>query len=340
MKRKITKFTLSILGAATAIYFSFFYELGLVATYPGGADPTAPLVHVAQPADRTAGHFYMTSVGEFRRTPPIIYLHLKYFKHADFTKESDVYSKKDTEEVEQTQGEYDMRGSQQNAIAAAYVAAKIPYKTIDRRVRVRYIMKGSDAEGKLKLNDRIIQFNSTPIATYSDYEKFMATQTDGDVVQAKVLRGKKQATYSIQLWNFAKKTEKPRMGIGLDIVDEAKVEPIAKNYRVKFAEEDAIGPSGGLMFALEIYNQLIPGDITKGRKIAGTGEIDAAGHVGPIGGVKYKVMGAKEKGAKIFLAPEWNAKEARKTAAKIGGIHVVSVKTIDDAIRYLTTTGN
>jgi PDZ domain-containing protein len=340
MKKKLIRYAFQATALATVVYFISFYPLNLVASFPGGVDGTAKLVHVAEPPDRTTGHFYITSVGEFRKIPPIMYLYLKYYKQADFEKETDVYGKGETEKVEQVQGEYDMRGAQQNAIAAAYKVAKIDFKMVNQYLRIRYIYPDSHAVGKLKLNDRIIQLDSTPIRTYTDYAKYMLRQKQPVEVGVTVLRGKKQITTHVKLLNLTKKGERPVMGIGLDLVNEANARPKAADNRVTFEKIDAIGPSGGLMYALEIYNQLIKGDITKGRKIAGTGEIDAAGNVGPIGGVKYKVMGAKEKGAKIFLAPEWNAKEARKTAAKIGGIHVVSVKTIDDAIRYLTTTGD
>lgn len=340
MRKSISKYTLGALTGLAIVYFGFMKQLNLVANVPGTVNATAKLVHVQQPADRTAGHFYITSVGEYRRIPPLLYLYLKYYKHADFEKESDVYSKQETVAVEEKQGAYDMEGAQQNAVVAAYNAAKIPYKIVNRYVRIRFIYEGSHASKKLKLNDRIIQLNDTKVEKYADYAAFMAKQKDHAVVQITVLREKQTYRYDIPLLNFTPKAKKPTMGIGLDLVDEAKARPLAKKDRVKFNKVDAGGPSGGLMYALEIYNELIEGDITKGRKIAGTGEIDAAGQVGPIGGVNYKVIGAKEKGAKIFLAPEWNAKEARATAAKIGGIKVVSVRTIDDAIRYLTTTGN
>ena len=48
------------------------------------------------------------------------------------------------------------------------------------------------------------------------------------------------------------------------------------------------GPSAGLMMALNVYNNLIPEDITNSMIVAGTGTIEIDGSVGPVGGIKQK----------------------------------------------------
>ena len=42
------------------------------------------------------------------------------------------------------------------------------------------------------------------------------------------------------------------------------------------------------MFTLEIYNQLVDEDLTRGHEIAGTGTINEKGEIGPIGGIQQK----------------------------------------------------
>ena len=96
------------------------------------------------------------------------------------------------------------------------------------------------------------------------------------------------------------------------------------------------GPSGGFMLSLAIYNRLVSFDLTKGRKIAGTGTIDKDGNIGEIGGVKYKVMGANGGKADVFFVPEGNFEEAIKYKEEKGyDLNIVKVKTLDDAIDYL-----
>ena len=80
------------------------------------------------------------------------------------------------------------------------------------------------------------------------------------------------------------------------------------------------------MFSLGIYDTLTKGSLTDGRTIAGTGTIDAAGNVGPIGGIQQKIVGARDAGAELFLVPPDNCDEAvgapqRRHAAGRGAHH-------------------
>src|SRR5262249_61003289 len=63
------------------------------------------------------------------------------------------------------------------------------------------------------------------------------------------------------------------------------------------------GPSAGLIFALGIIDKITPDNLTGGRFIAGTGEIEANGTVDPIGGVPQKQVRAPAGRAAVLLAP-------------------------------------
>ncbi len=76
-----------------------------------------------------------------------------------------------------------------------------------------------------------------------------------------------------------------RVGIGVSIVTERE---LVVDPKVKINSHEIGGPSAGLMFTLEIYNQLVEEDLTKGHEIAGTGTINEKGEVGPIGGINQK----------------------------------------------------
>ena len=72
---------------------------------------------------------------------------------------------------------------------------------------------------------------------------------------------------------------------------------------VEFKTSNIGGPSAGLMFTLEIMNQLLDEDLTKGYNIAGTGEMLEDGTVGRIGGADFKVIAASRQDMEIFFAP-------------------------------------
>ena len=87
------------------------------------------------------------------------------------------------------------------------------------------------------------------------------------------------------------------------------------------------------MFALGLYDKLTPGSLTGGKFVAGTGTIDDAGKVGPIGGIEMKTVGARDKGAQFFLTPADNCATAARDVP--GGLTLVKVDTIDDALGAL-----
>lgn len=98
------------------------------------------------------------------------------------------------------------------------------------------------------------------------------------------------------------------------------------------------GPSGGLLQTLALYNSLLPEDITKGRKIAGTGTIEPDGTVGPIGGIQQKIYTAFEDDMELFLCPEENYEEALIAYNKLKKkerMKLYSVKTFQEALEVL-----
>lgn len=99
---------------------------------------------------------------------------------------------------------------------------------------------------------------------------------------------------------------------------------------VKLSLNDVGGPSGGMMFALGIYDKLTPGALTGGQIIAGTGTIDEQGTVGPIGGIRQKLYGAQRGGAKWFLAPTQNCSEV--VGHIPAGLKVVRVANFSQAL--------
>jgi PDZ domain-containing protein len=123
------------------------------------------------------------------------------------------------------------------------------------------------------------------------------------------------------------------VGVMLSDADVQVVFPVD----VTIDSQNIGGPSAGMMFTLEIIDELTPEDLTHGRRIAGTGTINVDGVVGPIGGIRQKVFGAIDAGAEIILVPADNYDEALTAAGD--KITVVKVATIEDAIAYLNSLG-
>jgi len=85
-----------------------------------------------------------------------------------------------------------------------------------------------------------------------------------------------------------------------------------------------------MMFALGIIDKLTPGPLTGGNDVAGTGTISVDGSVGPIGGIRQKLYGAKDDGAEYFLAPTENCAEVAGNVPD--DLTVFAVSTLDEAL--------
>jgi PDZ domain-containing protein len=96
------------------------------------------------------------------------------------------------------------------------------------------------------------------------------------------------------------------------------------------------GPSAGLAFTLAIIDDLTPGDLTGGKRIAVTGAIAADGSVLPVGGVEQKAITARNDDVDLMLVPRAEARQARRGA---DDLRVVGVRTIDDALAALEAAG-
>lgn len=141
-----------------------------------------------------------------------------------------------------------------------------------------------------------------------------------------------------------------RAGIGIVLTDNVAVTTTPK---VSVNAGQIGGPSGGLMFTIQIYDQLTGDLLAKGRNISGTGTMSADGYVGEIGGIDKKIMAAKAAGSTVFFAPyvkpskellkyeeqhKTNYMLARDTAKKYAPkLKVIPVQTFDDVINYLQT---
>lgn len=108
------------------------------------------------------------------------------------------------------------------------------------------------------------------------------------------------------------------------------------NPKININKSTSVGPSGGLLQTLAVYNSITFEDITKGLRIMGTGGIDLDGNATSIGGEQQKVITANFYGANVFFIPEENYESAKSKYDTIDPIfELVSVKTFDDVLQYL-----
>lgn len=229
---------------------------------------------------------------------------------------------------QQQQGQAQMLSSKENAEVAAFNA--LGYDLPGEVVAITAIEKNSHAYGRLRAGDVVVSANGHAVHTPRELVAVVQAAGVNHPVTLKVRRGGSKTLTFIVRTIRSKDTGKAIVGVGVQTVFLKKPR---LPYKVTINSGDIGGPSAGLMFSLGIYNHLSRTDITHGYKIAGTGEIDASGAVYPIGGVKQKVIGAREAGAKYFIVPrQYNYAEAKPYAK---GIRLLPVNTVYDALAAL-----
>jgi PDZ domain-containing protein len=187
---------------------------------------------------------------------------------------------------------------------------------------------GSPAQGVLAKGDIVVGVDGQKIGTTCAAGKLIQGHRVGQAVALTIERSGVRKQVRITTASNPQNPGVPYLGV-LWTDRHYRFQP---KVHVAFATGRIEGPSAGLMFALALYDKLTPNDLTAGRKIAGTGAIQCDGAVGPIGGIQEKVSAAEAAGAQIFLAPSSEAGDARAVAHDI---QVVSITTLDSAVRYL-----
>ncbi|MBK5990784.1 PDZ domain-containing protein [Streptomyces microflavus] len=243
-----------------------------------------------------------------------------------------------TEEQSTQENAEEFSQSQESAKVAALKELDIPVAT---QVVVSTVVKGSPSEGKLHAGDVIKAVDGTAVKEPGDVAELVTKHKPGEDVTFTIVPADEAAAAEKagRVPEGGRKitltTEKaPATEEGGEEEDRAIVGIRAGTdhtfpFEIDIELADVGGPSAGLMFSLGIIDKLTPTDLTGGKFVAGTGTIDDAGKVGPIGGINMKLVGAREAGARYFLTPDDNCAAAASDTPD--GLTLVRVKTLDDA---------
>ncbi|MFC9130969.1 PDZ domain-containing protein [Streptomyces sp. NPDC057099] len=242
-----------------------------------------------------------------------------------------------TEEQSTQENAEEFSQSQESAKVAALKELDVPVKSW---VIVSTVVKGSPAEGKLHAGDVIKSVDGKTVKEPADVAKLVTQHKPGQDVRFTIVPAKEQAAAEKEKRTPTKTqditittTTSDDKGEKRAIVGISAGTDHTFPFTVDIKLADVGGPSAGLMFALGIYDKLTPGNLTGGKFVAGTGTIDDAGKVGPIGGIEMKTVGARAKGAQYFLTPADNCAAAAKDTPE--GLTLIKVDTIQDALGAL-----
>ena len=222
-----------------------------------------------------------------------------------------------------------MRESQVVAGAVALERMGLPVK-VETIVIVEAVLANSPAKGILREGDIILAVDDRQVATADEAVKVISRRTPGTEAVLAIVRQGEVKRFQVKTGPHPE--DRTRAAVGI-LVSSSLTYELPLNIQID--SRNVKGSSAGLMFTLEILNQLDPADLTGGRIIAGTGTIGLDGVIGPIAGVKQKLIAAHRGGAGYFLVPFENLESAQTIAKKIKGIEVIGVSNIDHAVILL-----
>ncbi len=347
MKQNKLSYLVTVFIGIILAGFLVLYPLDFYVMKPGHAYNVSEYVNVQNGDQDDEGSFSLMTVSMTKATP-LTYIYAKFKDYYELLSMDQVRQEEEDEEEYNVRQLKLMSDSQFNALYVAFSRADLEYQVTFKGVYVLNIITGGAADGLLKAGDEIVEI---------DGERIESQQMLAEKIENKREAGQKEIELVINrddelLTQKVELKEIPgsngRVGLGI-VFTESK--SIKTDPKVNIQTESIGGPSAGLMFTLEVLNQLLEEDLTKGYTIAGTGEMLEDGTVGRIGGIEKKVVAADKAGMEIFFAPDdevteeirkkypdylSNYEAAVKTAKEIGTtMKIVPVKTVDDALDYL-----
>ena len=221
-----------------------------------------------------------------------------------------------TSEQFRAESSLQMEVSQQDAIAVAL--REIGYE-VPKVLYVNTVLEDAPASGVLIAGDLVVGANGQTVSTFDEFKSEIQAQ-GGQLLLVEVIRDGVAKTLEIMPEN-----NQDTWVIGA---------MIGYTYDFPFTLDlqlgDVGGPSGGLIFSLGVLDSLTAGSLAGSAHIAGTGTIDPEGAVGPIGGIELKMIGARNAGAELFLAPLANCEEVIGQIPS--NLTVVTVRDLSEAL--------
>jgi Lon-like protease len=332
MSRRSLTLLIASIGTAVAIAVSVLVPVPYVILGPGptlntlGKDSSGrPLISISGRATYPVnGHLNMVTVSyqgcQGDRFNIFTALVAWLNPHQAVVPESEICPAGQTQQQTQQQDTQEMTGSQQSATAAALSQLHIAYST---QVVVVQTEKGLPAHGVLKAGDVITAVDGHPVTSQTGLTGLIGAHPAGSTLTVTITRNGQSKQVRV-----ATRESGGHPVMGVEITGRYKFP-----FNVAISVGDIGGPSAGLMFALGIIDKLTKLDLTGGKFIAGTGEIEASGKVDAIGGIQQKMVGARNAGATVFLTPASNCADTK--GAVPAGLRLVKVSTLAQAVSYL-----
>jgi PDZ domain-containing protein len=321
----------------------FVVHLPYTTVSPGSAVSLTKLVTVdgAQTFPDKRGDFRLLYVRERNHVNVWQYLQAKLDSDTEIFKEKEINPTGESQEDQNVRAVSDMALAKIAATKVALQAAGYTVKPASEGLVGLASFPSRPAGKVLKTGDVILEAGGKPVKSQKDLSNAITADASKRKVPLVILRDGQRMNVDVGIENI-----KGKPSIGVYVTPRY-------DFPVQVAVDTAGigGPSGGLAMTLAILDDLTPGDLTGGKRVAVTGTIDADGNVGEIGGIEQKAVAARAAGAKLFLVPQCAKSDpppyldackkdlVRATDRAGKNVKVIPVSTFDDALRVLRENG-
>ncbi len=195
---------------------------------------------------------------------------------------------------------------------------------------------------QLQLGDTITTLDGEPTPTLLDLAPLMVDRKPGDIVTLTIKPADLPEGSSLEdvkrIQLIADPDTPTRPIIGFVPADTRTVQ---LPFEVDIDTDQIGGPSAGLAFTLALLDELTPGDLMGGVKVAATGTIEEDETVGAIGALAQKAVAVKAAGVKVFLVPKGQSEEELADARRAAGpsVRIEPVADLTEALAVLESLG-
>lgn len=352
-KHTVLAVVLSTVGVLIAVIViaGFLIHLPYVIISPGSATPLdSQVVQIegAQTYPADSGNILFLTVRVSTREPNVWRVVTSWLDPDRAVEDRDTVQGCLTDAQNQQFNSELMDQSQNDAkyVALTRLGYSVPANPV--QIRVVEVCRDAPAHGALETGDQVLAVDGTAVGDVSEIGAKVQAHRPGERISITFDRNGVTQTQSITAGKVhtegsgkdARQSCEPARGStnGTACLGVSSQEFVTYQFPidVKIDTQLVGGPSAGLAFTLAIIDDLTPGSLTGGKRVAVTGTIEPDGHVGEVGGVEQKAITARTNGVRLMIVPKREVEDARRGA---GDVRVVGVDTVDQALDALHEAG-
>jgi Lon-like protease len=332
-RRRKWPIAVAVLAALVALGLvgSAFITLPYYAIAPGSAPTAANFVQIPQDKRLPPKSNVMLVTVLLRTVGPIEYLQDKFINHdVSLVPEKEILGTTPKGQLNQVNNQL-MSSSETTAEVVALRRLGYAVPEIGKGAVVMQVEPKSAADGHLRQGDVVLSADGQQTLTADALVKAIHNHKPGQVIKLDVQAA--DGTARTETVTLNQRDGKTFLGV----YPATKQQNFDLPVKVNIDAGPIGGPSAGLAFTLTILDELTPGDLAGGKKVAATGTIAGDGTVGPIGGIAQKTITVSRAGADVFLVPADEYNEAVAHAGK--HLRVIKVAKLEDALNVLRSLG-